>query len=220
MFEGVVMAVPPAGGPRVLTRLAEAATVLGLFVATGIGLVAWLHPFDADRGVAGPAAGTESAAAPVTERAEPATAGTRTTAPPTTDAAALPLAAMTPSEGAANLGPLPAALQGRPGYADAVSIPCASGQSGDKHRQVTYPLRKRHAGLRASIEPHREPADDVNFQVTVFGDDRVLRQWTVPAGASDTLSVGLAGVDTLTIRVTCGLPGGTLVLTNPVLHKP
>jgi hypothetical protein len=170
----------------------------------------------------GPAAAQTTAAA----GAQPPDTGTGTAAPTTpagTAAAAAPgktvyLDSVAPDTGSTNLGPLPRALGGQPGYEHAVAIPCGTNSGSDTHRAVTYLLSRRYLGLQATVHIYKAGADETKVTVKAFPDNRAAETVTLTVGESGALSLDLADVTKLTLDVVCERPGATAVLAGAALQ--
>jgi hypothetical protein len=134
--------------------------------------------------------------------------------------------------GADKLGRLPRALIGDAGYDHPVVIKCPSNQTGDKSRQVTYPLRGRYLTFTATVRPHFTRREDQDAQTRVYvrvstrqpdGTMNTVEQGRQP-GATTTrpapLTADVERGDLLTLVVECEVPDGIVVLTNAGLTPP
>lgn len=198
--------------------IAGVATVLALIIS----LLAWLYPQPpADESPSGSdrAGGLTSAGPGSVDSRPPATPTAEPPAPTLTFLDTLP-----PQTGGANLGRLPRALAGQPGYDHPVVIQCPSNQSGDKVRVVTYPLRGRYLDFSATVRPYFTAQPDAVSQVFVLAgirqvDDRVV---TVQKGSQLNASMAtpapvtaqVDGAAELTLQVRCESPEGMIILVN------
>ena len=131
--------------------------------------------------------------------------------------------------GQANLGPLPPALRGQPGYDRPVVITCPSNAGADTYRDVTYLIKERYVDLSATVRPYFPDADDRDSKVYVAtyvslpqrdGTLAVNARGTqreALMGAPRLLDSDVSGAEKLTIRVQCEAPHGWVVLTGGVV---
>ncbi|MFI0795304.1 hypothetical protein ACH4OY_21890 [Micromonospora rubida] len=127
--------------------------------------------------------------------------------------------------GGANLVELPRTLAGR-GYQRSITITCPRNTSADKHRDVTYPLRRRYLDLTTIIRPYF-PDDSqatayVSAIVSVEQPDGTVNRLDRggQAARQDTpvkLAANVENADELTLQVRCESPTGLVVLTEALL---
>ncbi|WP_430788601.1 hypothetical protein [Actinoplanes sp. G11-F43] len=197
-------------------------TALALIVA----LLAWLWPREPGGGKKDEkAAGTN----PATATATATGTGTRPPAPAggTVTPVFLNSSAFPPESGAADLVEVPRAIRGKAGWTGhEIAVRCPSNQTGDSTSDVTYLLRGRYARFDVTVHPYYpEDADrqavthvtafvavrtvDGGLDTTVAGVQKAAT-YTAEAG----LSVSVEDAEKLTLRVECGDPNGTVVLTG------
>jgi hypothetical protein len=191
----------------------EASAVVAVLVA----LVAWWFPRPgaSPSGTAGAGGGISSS-----DRGYVSPSGSGTT-PMTTDGTA-------PATGTRFLGDLvPAAgagwLRARDGHA--LELSCPSNQSDDRLHEVRYALAGTYVRFDAAVTGTGDVDPQASMGVQVFvieRSDRTDRSRQVAgvvvvAGESAQLDADLTGVSTLVVRLTCQVPGGSVILDNPVI---
>jgi hypothetical protein len=113
---------------------------------------------------------------------------------------------------------LPRGLTGRSGYDHPLVIACATGQPTDQFREVRYALFKRYLTLTATVDAYESSPDESLVQVRFFRDSQPPVDRTIQVATSAGLTLDLAGVDTLVVRVTCQAPSASAILANARLQ--
>lgn len=192
----------PGGDPdkrrstRRLTLIAEAATVLSLVVA----LIAWWFPHDDDKKPENPARTMPPA---------PATTGGSTSASSAAPAeAGKSLLGVNPERGAGNLEKADSALV----------VACASGSSGDRNREIAYPLFRSYGQFTVDLVAAGSAPKETRIQLQVFADQNQVANEIVRVGARSSVRASVSDAETLTLRVTCESPNGIARLENPALR--
>jgi len=205
----------------------ERATVLGTvfgFLALVVAILTWQLPKQT-------AAGSDPTGSSTGAPAPPA--GKVTSSSPSTDghphgseifiaAGALPLEA-----GGDRVTDVPRAVRDRDDYtAHAVAVKCPSNQTGDPFSDVTYLLQGRYARFDATVHPYYPAGSDQQSAtyVTVMAAQRQRDDTLTTTNAGDqkranpgtpaTLTADVEHAEKLTVRVQCGNPNGTVMLTN------
>jgi hypothetical protein len=145
----------------------------------------------------------------------PTTGGAGTTA---TLGATRYLAELVPSEGIDAVRKVPP---------HSLDMPCGTGQSDDRFRELKYQLpgRYRELTLVATASGTVDPETMTNVQV--IADDRfdqqdrqrTVAQRTFPLGSRQTLTADITGVDTLTLHIECDEPEVTVRFEDPRLLR-
>lgn len=199
--------------PRRRSRWPVVAAIPAVLALLVLGLV--LLPNRPD-GPSGPdALGTTAAAAtgsrttPPTATA-PATTAPATTAPATTGAAAPGrfLTELTPDAGGGNVQ--------RTG-AHSLRMPCGSGESDDRFREVAYvaPAGYRSFSATVAVAGPRE----TEVQVLVLVDGQVVDDPVLTTGATAPLRWTGERLGRLALRTICGSPASRVTFTDPGLGR-
>ncbi len=109
---------------------------------------------------------------------------------------------------------LPRDLDGKPGYDHPVVIPCATGQPTDQFREVSYSLRQRWLSFTATVYAYEGAPDESIVQVRLYLDNASPVERNLKVGTSGTVTVSLAGVTTLRVRVTCESPNASAIFAG------
>lgn len=128
------------------------------------------------------------------------------------------LADLTPSEG------LDAIRKVAPHSLD---VPCGTGQSDDRFRQVKYQLPGRYREVTLVAVASGNVDAETLTTVQVRADDRFDQQdrgrevarATVRLGRRVTLSGNITGVDTVTLRIVCDSPDVSVRFEDPRLLR-
>ena len=132
-----------------------------------------------------------------------------------------------PETGGSDVVQVPRAIRSKAGYTShPVAIKCPTNQTGDQTSEVTYLLRGRYVQFDATVHPYypvgtdqqsatyvtaligiRQPDDSLDF--TEAGNQKRANP-TGPAGLTATVD----NAEKLILRVECGNPAGTVVLTD------
>ncbi|GAA2483616.1 hypothetical protein [Winogradskya humida] len=207
------------------TVLGTVAGILSLLVA----FVAWQWPKSppgpgaTDAGAA-PSAAHETAAGPGPSSAPQSPSG------PAPAASAEYLNGFAAESGGAFLVAVPRPVRGKDGWTDRpIAISCPSNQTGDQEHSVTYLLKGRYVEFRADVRPYYPPDADersATYVTALTGtrqrDGEVVTaeagaQQRATAAQSQQLTATVDDAEKLTLRVQCGDPNGTVVLTGAVL---
>lgn len=192
------------------------------FLALVVAVLAWLWPQQPGGTPAVTASGP--AAAPGTA-ARAASSATPTGGDPAVSY--LDNGSFPPETGRSDVVEVPRAIRGKDGYAQhPVAIKCPTNQTGDQTSEVTYPLRGRYVQFDAIVHPYyparadqqsatyvtaligiRQPDGSLDF--TEAGTQKRARP-TGPAALTATID----NAERLILRVECGNPAGTVVLTE------
>ncbi|AGL17956.1 hypothetical protein [Actinoplanes sp. N902-109] len=203
------------------TVLGTIAGVLSLVVA----VAAWQWPRAApDKPAAGAAAGPAATAGAAPRSSAPPPASAPASA---AGAAARYLDTVPAESGGSHLVSVPRQARSAAGPEQhPVALTCPSNQTGDQEHSVTYLLQGRYAELRAQVRPYYPQSSDqqsatyVTALIGIRGRDGELtiseagRQLQATPGRPQQLTAALDGAEKLTLRVQCGDPTGTVILTD------
>jgi hypothetical protein len=215
---------PPAHSSRrrfVLTTVLAAVGVL-------VSVLAWRFPVEREPDASSDQRGQTSAGV---HTGQPTSAGTPSPSPSPSPSPASAdqmryLNTITPEEGSRYLAPLPAGLPQTSEYAHAVTIACPSNQTGDKVRELKYPLNQRYLALSGTVTARLKPSvsvPDPQVELTSVASER-QRDGTLRAtgnqsgratgGHPSPITLAVAGAEKLTVRISCEVPDGVVILTD------
>ncbi|MEW2445063.1 hypothetical protein [Micromonospora marina] len=207
----------PGSSPSRTGRLVALCTVLGVVIAL-VALVRDVAGFE----IRPEGGSTVASIAPST--------GGRTTATPAPNPVGQPdrtsLGDLTVVAGLANLGTLPRSLGKNPGFDRAVVIDCPSNAAADRHRDITFQLRRGYLDFEGTVRPHftdpsmRDAKAFIYAQVSIKERDgtitRLTRgsQFEARMATPMVVRAELEGADELTLRVECQFPNGQMIITD------
>jgi hypothetical protein len=155
---------------------------------------------------------------------QPTTPGAASTSPAA--AQVQYLNSITPEEGSRYLAPLPAGLPRTSEYAHAATIACPSNQTGDTVRELKYPLNQRYLALAGTVTAQLKPSvsvPDPQVELTTIASER-QRDGTLRATGNESrratgghpspITLAVAGAEKLTVRISCEVPDGVVILTD------
>jgi hypothetical protein len=133
---------------------------------------------------------------------------------------------LTPEEGRRYIAPLPDDLRRSPEHAHTLAMTCPSNETGDKVRELTYPLHQRYLALAGTVTARfPPPASPTEPQVELasIANER-QRDGTLRAIGSESrratasrpspITMDLQGAEKLILRISCELPGGVVILAD------
>lgn len=199
---------PSGSPPRGRRRLFEVAGLVVAALGVLVAILAWQLPKDPDPS---PPPGAVGVSSPV-----PTPPGTPPSTPPSTppttstSAGQRYLTELTPASGGGFVQ--------RIGGTHSLTMSCATGDSVDFKRSVTYDLP--HAGyatLRLTALPTGER--DTRIEVRLLVDDVVRGDQVITAGESKPFVTGLAGSGTVELEITCDPGAKSVTFADPALYR-
>lgn len=208
-------------------RAGVISAVIG-FLALVVAVFAWLWPQQpggtpaATGGGPGTGPGTVTTPGAATEPVESAESVAGPPAATYLDSAGFP-----PEAGGSDVVEVPRLIRGRAGYSShPVAIRCPTNQTGDQTSEVTYLLRGRYVQFDATVHPYY-PADSdqraatyVTALIGIRQSDGSLdfteagtQKRASPTGPA-ALTATIDNAEKLILRIECGNPTGTVVLTD------
>ena len=212
-------------GPGPLHRWSGIATVVGTVIgglSLIVALLAWWLP-------------RQNSPDPTSSSAGAATAGStpiRSAVQPPAGAPAVPQVfldggSLIPEAGTGRLTELPRVIRGNASYAShPIAIKCPSNEADNQVSEVTYLLRGRYVQFDATVHPYYPPGSDQQAATYVTAVRAIMQRDgdlnTTEAGVQKRANLGMpapltAAIDNaekLILRVQCGDPNGTVVLTD------
>jgi hypothetical protein len=203
------------------TRAAVVSTVVAII---GLPFTILAVRFAGDEPRGGASASPTRAATPT---GPVATSTSTSTTGPTAGFTYLNDKAVAPQAGGDRLVELPRELRGRAEYAvHPLAVKCPSNQTGDQASEVTFPLSGHYLHFEATVRPYYPPSADQRSATYVY----VVKGMPQPDGtlaireageqllaaptAPTAVTAEIAGAQEMTIRIRCGDPDGTIVLTD------
>ncbi|MBX6358024.1 MAG: hypothetical protein IRZ05_19500 [Micromonosporaceae bacterium] len=209
---------PPEHSGRRTFIVSTALAVLGLIVA----ILAWRFPVGQDSD------GSSDQRGQTVTGIDAEPSATQGTAPlsPTPATQVRYLNTITPEEGRRYLAPLPAGLSPTAEYAHAVTIACPSNQTGDTARELRYPLNQRYLAFTGTVTARFAASvsvPDPQVELTSIASER-QRDGTLRASANESrrataghpssMTLNVTGAEKLTVRISCEVPNGVVILTD------
>ena len=173
-------------------------------VALVIAYFAWVEPHSPDDDTGR----TQRAPAATTTSTTGTTAtSTISTPQPTVDRRRVALTDLIPSVGGTNV---------RRAGSD-LMMPCASGETSDRHRTVEYDLADRYVAMVAKLTVTKAADPDAQLQLKVFTDELTAANVILTKGKSADVEVALDGKKSLKIQLTCQSPNSEMTIGAPSL---
>ena len=172
-------------------------------VALVIAYFAWVKPHSPDDD----AGRTERAPAAATTTTGTTATSTVATPQPTVDRRTVALMDLIPSVGGTNV---------RRAGSD-LMMPCASGETSDRHRTVEYDLADRYVAMVAKLTVAKATDPDAQLQLKVFTDELTAANVILTKGKSADVEVALDGKKSLKIQLTCQSPNSEMTIGAPSL---
>ncbi|WP_127503553.1 hypothetical protein [Actinoplanes solisilvae] len=132
-----------------------------------------------------------------------------------------------PESGADDLMPVPRAIKGKAGYTGhEMAVRCPTNETGDPTSEITYLLQGRYVQFDVTVHPYfpaRTDQQAVTFVTALIAvrrndgglDTRIAGdQKTSGPNRPAGLSASVEGAEKLILRIECGNPNGTVVLTE------
>lgn len=131
-----------------------------------------------------------------------------------------------PESGSDRIVDVPRAIRGSKGYrTHPIAIRCPSNDSGDQSADVTFALHDRYRRFDATVHPYYPPTanqDSATHVAVSFvrgpGNSLTLgeptRQNNATPADPQAITVDINDVNRITLKIQCGDPAGTVVLTD------
>jgi hypothetical protein len=215
-FAAVVVAMPAIPKDTTGRRYWLAGGVSLMLVAAGLGVTAMQGPENQPTTI-----GTTTPPTSITSPKSPTPLTTAITA------VYLDSGRFPPTSGGDRIVDVPREIEGKEGYkTHPIAIRCPTNEMDDQSSVVTFSLRGRYGQFIATVHPFYPPTANqqaaTHFAVTVAGsplsNNRVISEAARQNDATPTnaqaVVAAMAGAETMTLRIQCADPAGTIVLTD------